>query len=94
MPSLSRRATHISLATVLRINAERTVAVERYEEDGAFDRFAYVRDLADNYGVDLPTVIDIADLLGPDENFDGLVCTLEDGIEGYGFAAAVLAREA
>jgi hypothetical protein len=75
----------IPLATILRINAARTVRIERYEEDGAFDRFGYLRDLAENTGVELDVVIEIADLLGPEEDFDGLVTTIEDGAWGCSY---------
>ena len=34
--------------------------------------------------------IEIADLLGPDEDFDGLVTTIEDAAEGFGFGALIL----
>lgn len=92
---MSDNADHgIPIATVLRINAERTVPIERYEEDGAFDRFGYLRDLADNHGADLAALIEIADLLGPDEDFDGLVTTIEDAAEGFGFGASLFAGEA
>ena len=75
------------LATILRINAARTISLERYAEEGNFDRFGYIRDLADNHGVDLTAVIEFADLLGPEEDFDGLVTTIEDAVEGFGFGA-------
>jgi hypothetical protein len=94
MPRLTTHTIEIPLETILRFNAERTVPIERYEEDGACDRFAYLRDLADNYGVPLSALIDIADLLGADEDFDGLVSTLDDGAEGYGFGVAIFAEEA
>lgn len=42
------------------------------------NRMAYLRDLADEYDVCITTVCVIADLLGPDEDFDGLVATLQD----------------
>jgi hypothetical protein len=93
MMSVTKPASEVSLATILRVNAARTVPIARYEEDGAFDRYSYLRDLAENYGFDLPTLIDIADLLGAEEDFDGLISTLDDGAEGFGFAAALLAGE-
>ena len=34
--------------------------------------------VAEDYGVDLDTVKALADLLGPNEDFDGLVSQLED----------------
>ncbi|WP_230463537.1 MULTISPECIES: hypothetical protein [Sphingobium] len=82
--------TDIPLATILRINAARTIPLARYEEEGNFDRFGYIKDLAENHGADLPAVIEIADLLGPDEDFDGLVTTIEDAAEGFGFGALIL----
>lgn len=71
----------IPLATILAINAARTIPIERYEEDGAFDRYKYLCDLADNNGVELENVIMFAELLGPEEDFDGLVTTIEDAAE-------------
>ena len=50
MPQALTSPEGIPLATVLRLNAERTIDLERYEEDGAFDRYGYLRDLADNHG--------------------------------------------
>src|SRR3546814_7116850 len=46
--------TDIPLATILRINAARTIPLTRYEEAGNFDRFGYIKDLAENHGADLP----------------------------------------
>jgi len=68
----------IPLKTVLRLNEARTVPLERYEEDGCFDRYGYIVALADDWGIDLDIAIELADLLGPEEDFDGLVCALED----------------
>ena len=36
-------------------------------------RELYLQELAEDYGVPLPMVKQLADLLGPDEDFDGLV---------------------
>lgn len=49
-----------------------------YQEHGFENRAEYLRDLADTMGVDFRTVAIMADLLGPDEDFDGLVTSLED----------------
>ncbi len=49
-----------------------------YQEHGFENRRAYLEDLADTTGVDFRTVEILADLLGPDEDFDGLVTSLED----------------
>jgi hypothetical protein len=49
-----------------------------YTDNGFKNRKEYLKDLADNAGVDLDTVYTLADLLGEDEDFDGLVTSLED----------------
>lgn len=49
-----------------------------YKENGYADRADYLSCLAEDYGVDLQTVQALADLLGPNEDFDGLVSSLED----------------
>lgn len=49
-----------------------------YTENGFETREAYLVSLAEDYGVDIDTVRSIADLLGPGEDFDGLVSALED----------------
>jgi hypothetical protein len=71
----------IPLGTVLRINAARTIDLDRYEEDGHFDRFGHLRCVAEDNGVPLTGVIELAQLLGPDEDFDGLVVSVEDGAD-------------
>ena len=38
----------------------------------------YLKSLAEDYSVDLGTVKMFADLLGPSEDFDGLVTSLQD----------------
>ncbi|GMN04456.1 hypothetical protein [Erythrobacter sp. MTPC3] len=77
----------IPIATILRVNAARTIPLERYEDEGNFDRIGYLRDLADDHGADLAGVIAIADLLGPEEDFDALVTEIEDGADGFGFGS-------
>ena len=54
-----------------------------YIDHGHENRQAYLVSLADDIGVDIQTVFMLADLLGPDEDFDGLVTSLEDYAEGY-----------
>lgn len=49
-----------------------------YQENGFDTREDYLKDLADNYGLDIQFVTMAADLLGPNEDFDGLVSELED----------------
>lgn len=50
-----------------------------YEEHGYRDRNEYFNYLSEEYDVDLDMVYTLADILGPDEEFDGLVTNLEDG---------------
>jgi hypothetical protein len=55
-----------------------TMSNDIYQMNGYKDRNDYLRQLAEDYGVDLDTVYALADLLGPNEDFDGLVTQLED----------------
>ena len=61
-----------------RINAARTISLARYQEDGYDTRLEYLHGLADEHGLNVETVLTLADLLGPEEDFDGLVCSCED----------------
>lgn len=54
-----------------------------YQEHGFSTRKEYLSDLAEMLGVDTNTVYMLADLLGPNEDFDGLVTSLEDYAMGY-----------
>src|SRR3546814_16815918 len=81
--------TDIPLATILRINAARTIPLTRYEEEGTFDRFGSIKDLAENHGADLPAAIAIADLLGQEDGFDGLVTTIVAATEGFEFGSLI-----
>jgi len=49
-----------------------------YQDNGYEDRNDYLSCIADDYGVDLITVRYLADLLGPNEDFDGLISALDD----------------
>lgn len=49
-----------------------------YKQNGYEDRNDYLSCLADEFGIDLDMVLLRADLLGPDEDFDELVTSLED----------------
>lgn len=49
-----------------------------YQENGFASRTEYLQHLADSYGVPLAIVESLADLLGPNEDFDGLVTSVED----------------
>ena len=56
-----------------------------YRENGYDDRDDYLRSLADDYGVPEEAVQALADILGPDEDFDGLVSSLADAADGGWF---------
>ena len=68
----------VPLATVERLNRDRAIPIERYQVDGAIDRFGYLESLADDHGVEFDVVLTLVDVLGPEEDFDGLVTSLED----------------
>lgn len=68
----------ISQATKDRINSEVNENRELYEEHGCDDRFGYLESLADDYGIDITTVVELADVLGPEEDFDALVVACQD----------------
>jgi hypothetical protein len=54
-----------------------------YQENGFNTRREYLIDLGDSYGIDSTIVFALADMLGSNEDFDGLVNALED----YQFSA-------
>lgn len=54
-----------------------------YIDNGYDSRGDYLEALADDLGIDLSTVYMLADMLGPNEDFDGLVTSLEDYADGY-----------
>ena len=49
-----------------------------YEEYGYKDRNDYLCSMAEDYGADAEAVFALADVLGEDEDFDGLIAALED----------------
>lgn len=49
-----------------------------YEEHGYANRKEYLIGLADDYGVDQDEVFALASILGPSEDFDGLITSIED----------------
>jgi hypothetical protein len=52
--------------------------MSQYTEQGYENRRDYLDTLADDLGIDRATVYTMAELLGPSEDFDGLVTMLED----------------
>ena len=49
-----------------------------YQENGYENRKDYLKNLADQFGIPYREVALIASMLGKDEDFDGLICELED----------------
>lgn len=49
-----------------------------YTENGYKDRRDYLENLAQEFDCPLETVLALAEILGKSEDFDGLVCALED----------------
>lgn len=49
-----------------------------YQQEGYKDRKDYLNGLAENFGVSRKKVFLLASLLGPSEDFDGLISELED----------------
>ena len=49
-----------------------------YQENGYADRDEYLNCLSEDYGVLIDDVYSLAEMLGENEDFDGLVSVLED----------------
>lgn len=49
-----------------------------YQENGYADRDDYLSCLSKDYGVSIEDVYSLAEMLGENEDFDGLVSALED----------------
>jgi hypothetical protein len=52
--------------------------MNNYQQMGYESRRDYLESLADDFGLPVDDVFMMADLLGPSEDFDGLVTSLED----------------
>ena len=61
------------------------ISPEVYQENGYKDRSDYLNCLSEDYGVPIDAVLALAEVLGPDEDFDGLVSNLEDAMYGGWF---------
>jgi hypothetical protein len=62
-------------------DAEQIAAnLESYRELGCESRAEYLAMLADEYCLSVRTVRALASVLGPAEDFDGLVCACEDAM--------------
>ena len=49
-----------------------------YQKNGYADRDDYLTCLSEDYGVSIEDVFSLAEMLGENEDFDGLVSALED----------------
>ena len=49
-----------------------------YKQNGYANRDDYLTCLSEDYGVSIEDVYSLAEMLGENEDFDGLVCALED----------------
>jgi hypothetical protein len=68
-------------------NGEHTdLAFRDAQFDVVSSRQEHLEDLADQYAVEIETVFALADLLGPDEDNDGLISALEDLTDFPGFS--------
>ena len=56
-----------------------------YTDNGYNNRIDYLNDLAFEYDVPADTVYALADVLGANEDFDGLVTSLEDYADMFMF---------
>jgi len=65
---------------VSRFDAAENLA--RYQEHGCSSRTEYLQRVSEDYGVALDAVEAVAQLLGPNEDFDGLISMVQDMDEG------------
>ena len=49
-----------------------------YQQNEYTDRDDYLTCLSEDYGVSIDDVHSLAEMLGENEDFDGLICALED----------------
>lgn len=64
---------------IQRVEQERTIDLERYQDDGHDSRFDYLLSLAEDHEKPVSEVIELAETLGAEEDFDALPIALEDG---------------
>ena len=57
---------------------DKTMGENIYQQNGYADRDNYLTCLSEDYGVSIEVVYSLAEMLGENEDFDGLVCALED----------------
>ena len=57
---------------------DKTMGENIYQQNGYADRDNYLTCLSEDYGVSIDDVYILAQMLGENEDFDGLICALED----------------
>ena len=57
---------------------DKTMDKNIYQENGYADRDDYMTCLSEDYGIPIENVYSLAEMLGENEDFDGLVSALED----------------
>ena len=57
---------------------DKTMGKNIYKQNEYTDRDDYLTCLSEDYGVLIEDVYSLAEMLGENENFDGLICALED----------------
>ena len=57
---------------------DKTMGKNIYQKNGYADRDDYLNCLSEDYGVSIEDVYSLAEILGENEEFDGLVCVLQD----------------
>ena len=71
---------HGEFVDMINVDVMKYFGRDIYSEKGYATRKDYLESLADDYGVDKYAVFAVADLLGPSEDFDGLIIMIEDGM--------------
>lgn len=59
---------------------DKTIDENIYQKNGYADRDDYLNRLSEDYGVSIEDVYGLAEILGENEDFDGLVLLLKGGI--------------
>lgn len=54
------------------------VTLDVYQKNGHANRYEYLQYVAESYGMDIESVCLMAGMLGEDEDFDGLINTIQD----------------
>jgi hypothetical protein len=68
----------MKLKTLFHTCHQRRIKMSIYKENGYTNRNNYLNHLSEDYGIELGIVLELADLFGPEEDFDGLLEALDD----------------